>query len=619
MLSGFFFCPGDQMPFELQQSGPGWIVVNSETGKPQSRRPLPRARAAAQLRALYAKVPDARTKEAGHTGVMLAFFVPPAALPVMTALQEGLPNPEPTEDLHLTLAYLGDTTSLYYQRADLERMLNSIDWVAFGLPLAGTVGGIGRFHHDEGNGTNAVYASFDAPGLPSFRQRLIDMLKMNGIMPAENHGFTPHITLAYVPVDQDVPTLPPDEMSDLVFGALTLAWGDERIEYGPGARMKAAQSNARPMTRRRAAREAATTQKALAVFKDASGRYRWVTRTTTAYRDRDGEIISTKAIADDVAWSDAHRQYGPLRWWHTGKPNPRYKEWGPDAWGPGLDIGDCDLRAVSGNCLLESGTFRDERIGAAIAEKADQYGVSPGFFHSALEPDADGVFSSIKTFERSLVPLWRGTPANLFTRLMVQEVHPMDATKRKAWEEAGVPSELIERYVQDNEATEKSAAANGITFKEADAPPADAPTETTPHAEGTPEQVFFGDLTLDQAQAWIQQQLQPLVQSQATLATATATKSAGEEATQVALKSTQDALTTLQATLKADREAVDAKLTTALKQIAELQGDVPSAVKRASQDGATIATKEQIETFKGPAADPMNEFLGFVTGPGGAG
>ncbi len=522
---------------------------------------------------------------------MLAFFVPASAIERVTALQKRLPNPEPAEDLHLTLAYLGDTSTLAMQRQDIERMLSSIDWVAAGLPLAGRIGGIGRFHHDEGDGTNAVYASFDAPALPAFRQRLIEQLKMNGIMPAENHGFTPHITLAYVPIDQEVRTIAPAELPEVVFGALTLAWGDERIEFGPGARMKTA---------------------GMAVFKDASGRYRWVTRTTTAYRDRDGEIISAKALADDVAWSDTHGQYGPLRWWHTGKPNPRYKDWGPEAWGPGLDIGDCDLRAVSGNCLLESGTFRDEAIGAAIAEKADQYGISPGFFHSALEPDAEGVYTSIKTFERSLVPLWRGTPANLYTRLLVQEVQPMDATKRKAWEEAGVPAALIDRYVQDNEATEKTAQASGITFKEADAAPVAAPVEAAPVEAPveTPKPPTIADLTPDAFLALMRQAQQPLADETATKEAATAT----------ALKAAQEQLTatvTRIGGLETELATAKSQVTQLAATVKELQGEVPAGIRRASQDQGNVATKEQVETFKGPAGDPMNDFLGFVTGSAG--
>ena len=42
------------MPYSLQRSGRGYYVVNKDTGRRHSNRPLPKARAMAQMRALYA-------------------------------------------------------------------------------------------------------------------------------------------------------------------------------------------------------------------------------------------------------------------------------------------------------------------------------------------------------------------------------------------------------------------------------------------------------------------------------------------------------------------------------------------------------------------------------------
>ena len=95
----------------------------------------------------------------------------------------------------------------------------------------------------------------------------------------------------------------------------------------------------------------------LHVYKDAAGRDRWLTITTTAYEDRDGEIITVKGIAHAVTHGDRTGQRGPLRFWHV----------------PGLDLGDCDFQAQGGpggRWLIESGTFRgprEARIGQAMA------------------------------------------------------------------------------------------------------------------------------------------------------------------------------------------------------------------------------------------------------------
>jgi len=57
------------------------------------------------------------------------------------------------------------------------------------------------------------------------------------------------------------------------------------------------------------------------VFKEESGDYRWIMFSSNAFQDKDGEIISLKALTDDVARADEDGYYGPLRWRHVGEPN----------------------------------------------------------------------------------------------------------------------------------------------------------------------------------------------------------------------------------------------------------------------------------------------------------
>jgi hypothetical protein len=42
------------MPYSLQKSGRGYYVVNTQTGHRFSSKPLPKSRASAQMRLLYA-------------------------------------------------------------------------------------------------------------------------------------------------------------------------------------------------------------------------------------------------------------------------------------------------------------------------------------------------------------------------------------------------------------------------------------------------------------------------------------------------------------------------------------------------------------------------------------
>jgi hypothetical protein len=174
------------------------------------------------------------------------------------------------------------------------------------------------------------------------------------------------------------------------------------------------------------------TQKAFRVFKDAQGRARWVAQSSTAFQDRDREIVSTKALADDCAHADESGSYGPLRWWHT----------------PGLDLGDCDFNAMHGRVLIESGTFRSPAIAQKVAQAAGGLEISLGFLHLPNEPDADGVFHQVAALKTL------GFSDDDITGLQAQAT----ATEKAATDQgvafkAGEPAELPDVII------------NGVTYK----------------------------------------------------------------------------------------------------------------------------------------------------------
>jgi len=218
---------------------------------------------------------------------------------------------------------------------------------------------------------------------------------------------------------------------------------------------------------------AAQTAGVLGVYKDAQGRERWASVSSTAYQDRDGEIVSRAALTGAVALADATNQRGPLRFWHV----------------PGLDLGDCDYQAVTddGRFLIESGTFRKPAYAAAIKACGQSYQVSIGFTHPAHEP-VGGVFSHIHIFERSLVP--EGRASNLFTRITTKErTMPLPPEKLKALQAlfGDADSSALLASVQT---TDKAAQAAGIAFKEA--PPDPPAVYALP--DGTPAIIQDGRL-----------------------------------------------------------------------------------------------------------------------------
>ena len=212
------------------------------------------------------------------------------------------------------------------------------------------------------------------------------------------------------------------------------------------------------------------------VFKEASGRLRWVMFSSNSFQDTDREIVSQAALERDVERTDKEHNYGPLRWWHVGNPDKMTRS--P---GEGIDIGDCDFRAIHGRVLIESGTFRNERIGEAIKQRADKLAGSLGFFHPKDQPDSEGVFTDIRTFERSLLP--KGRASNPLTALTVTKESQDMATMKEKFEEfvtlLGGDKQLAESVVSKAEQTEKEAQAQGLKFKEGDTLPDNA-TATEP-------------------------------------------------------------------------------------------------------------------------------------------
>lgn len=146
-----------------------------------------------------------------QSGAMVALYPSPA-----TASMLAQPGGETPEDLHVTLAFLGDAADL----TDPGQLLRVVAGFAATVPpLAGEVSGVGTF---TAGPEPCTYASVDLPGLPAARDRLVEALCGAGCEPMAAHGFTPHMTLAYDARQVQVPNLP------LVFDAITVAIGGQR-------------------------------------------------------------------------------------------------------------------------------------------------------------------------------------------------------------------------------------------------------------------------------------------------------------------------------------------------------------------------------------------------------
>lgn len=157
-------------------------------------------------------------------GVMVALYPAPELAAAL-----ALPGGEPAPELHVTLAYLGRRSEVEF-RAPLAKIAQALQLIT-AAPLEGVIGGVGRFSASEtSDGKDVVYASVDVPGLVELRQSLLLALDVAGAEVANNHGFTPHLTLAYV--DPAAPSpLQRLEPRPVRFTNLYLVAGEERTAF----------------------------------------------------------------------------------------------------------------------------------------------------------------------------------------------------------------------------------------------------------------------------------------------------------------------------------------------------------------------------------------------------
>jgi 2'-5' RNA ligase len=163
-------------------------------------------------------------KQANLGGAMVCVKVDPKV-----AEQLAVIGGEAPERMHITLAYFGDSVDLI----DVdETVLEVMTKVAENHPkIKAELSGIGRFENAE-TGEDAVVALVDAPGLETLREHLVHELEEAGIPVAKNHGFTPHITIAYIGFHEQLPVNRIGGL-DLKIGALEYVQGDARVGRTP--------------------------------------------------------------------------------------------------------------------------------------------------------------------------------------------------------------------------------------------------------------------------------------------------------------------------------------------------------------------------------------------------
>src|SRR5882757_3818383 len=112
-----------------------------------------------------------------------------------TAQQLAVPGGLDPSEMHVTLAYLGNTGDCPVDADGLAELV--AEWAADQQPLSGEVSGPATFEGSDNADNPVQVALADVPGLSEARNSLVDHLGSNGVTVNGDHGYTAHISRAY--------------------------------------------------------------------------------------------------------------------------------------------------------------------------------------------------------------------------------------------------------------------------------------------------------------------------------------------------------------------------------------------------------------------------------------
>jgi 2'-5' RNA ligase len=149
-------------------------------------------------------------------GCMIALY-PPAALAEALAVDGGLLP----EDMHVTVAYLGDAADI-----DGDVLRKVVAELAERQPVAAQISGHARF---TGGDKDVIVALVDSADLEDLRRDTLDALIERGIQIPRDHGYCAHVTVTYLDADEPSP-LDRVDAAPVEFTALSAVHGANRTD-----------------------------------------------------------------------------------------------------------------------------------------------------------------------------------------------------------------------------------------------------------------------------------------------------------------------------------------------------------------------------------------------------
>lgn len=149
-------------------------------------------------------------------GCMIALY-PPADVAQALAIDGGLP----AEEMHVTVAYLGDAADI-----DADALRDVVTELGERQPIAAQFSGLARF---TGGEKDVIVALIDSADLEDLRRDTLDALYERGIQIPRDHGYCAHMTVTYLDADEPSP-LDRLEAGPVNFTTLSAVHGTDRTD-----------------------------------------------------------------------------------------------------------------------------------------------------------------------------------------------------------------------------------------------------------------------------------------------------------------------------------------------------------------------------------------------------